>query len=159
MRSDKLFRAFVYFKRGYSLIAFCLSFTNFVILTYKFVVEPILGTDVLLLLVYVASVGLAVSSACVLVGRWDYRRGTFKHEALVNVLNNPAWRDLFTALYYIALGDNVKAITILRKYIPDGRSTVIHNEEQCVKAQEDHHNTLRCPKVNVADTIQDDYTC
>ena len=133
MRRDRLFRAVAYFRRGYSLVAFMLSFTNFIILTYKFVIEPWLGHDMLLLIIYVLSMGLVVATACVMLGRWDYRRGTFKYEALVNVLNNPAWRDLFTALYYIASRQNEKALAVLKKYMSNEQSssTSVHHEEQC----------------------------
>jgi len=115
----KLAVAYVYFRRGYGQIAFVLSFTNFIIISYKLLVEPMLHLpeSPLMLLIYALTVGLAIVLACIFVGRWDIKRGTYKVESLVYRREDIFTRDLFLVLQCIAHSDTKCVDEVVKKWM------------------------------------------
>ncbi len=109
----------VYFRRGWGLVVVPVSVLNFLLISYRLLVEkvPALHTIFPTFTLYALfTVPIGVSLA-ILVGWWDYRRGTspVEHERAMRF--SPWHRDLMQALLLTLDGEHEKAKEILRKWL------------------------------------------
>jgi len=108
MKLEKLFKIYVYFRRGHSVyLVFFLSLANFIMIC----------TLVLRNILYVALVLAIYVPLAITVGYFDYKKGCAKTEAQVH----PFWSDLAKALYLICLDKREEAKKVLEKWVGDSK--------------------------------------
>lgn len=117
---QKLLRYYQYFKRAHSSYAvYIIQLINFVIITYTLFLVNFLGLPVKIeyIIAYAVIFVLSYFTTCVVIGWWDYRRGTAPIEMELMWKANPMVRDLFQALYYLTIDDKEKAREVLSKWL------------------------------------------
>jgi hypothetical protein len=116
---DRIMRWWVYFRHGHgSYLTFLLSFTNFIVIQYYFLIETIPSLSFLFphLLWFVLTFFLCYLPISVIVGWWDYKKGVVPTQSKIGSLASPWTRDLATALILICDGKNEEAKKILKKW-------------------------------------------
>jgi len=106
-----LSRIYVYFKRGWSLIAVPIAALNFLLISYRLLIEriPALHAVFPTLTAYVLVAVPIGAVVAVLLGWWDYKHGTAPQESERIARYSPWHRSLMRALYYLADGDPDRA--------------------------------------------------
>lgn len=116
----KLIRLWSYFKRGHTnYLVYTISFINFITITYTLLFVAVLGfpSKPEYMAVYAVCYLALYILLAILIGRWDYRRGSVPIETELVARASPWVKDMAQALTYIAMGENEKAVEILKKWI------------------------------------------
>jgi hypothetical protein len=96
-KTTKFWRARTYFFRGHNAwFQFFLAMFNFLVIQYQlfivgFNLEWLVANSFLVFSVSFMTVYMSIS---VLVGRWDYKRGSYKMDATIQTLANPPIKEL-----------------------------------------------------------------
>ena len=100
-------RLYAYFKRGWQFVAVPIAIANFLLITYRLLVEqiPFLHGLFPSLTVYALVVIPLGVFAAVLLGYWDYKHGTAPVESERVAMYSPWHRSLMRALYFLAEGN------------------------------------------------------
>ena len=119
MDFSKLIRLFIYFRRAHSTyFAFFIQLINFASISYLLFINLLhFPSSLMFFVLYILLIVLIYVPLCIYVGWFDYRKGAVPRETELIWRNNPVAQDLLKAIYYIACGENEKAIQILRKYV------------------------------------------
>jgi len=116
---QKLLDYFVYVRHGHSTFpAFVMSLWNFVVIQYALLIEnvPALTRLFPTLTSFALSLLIVYLPLTILLGWWDYRRGSVASAERVRYQANPWVSDVSRALMLLAQGKNEEAIEILRKW-------------------------------------------
>ncbi|HID09276.1 TPA: hypothetical protein EYP13_03535 [Candidatus Micrarchaeota archaeon] len=102
-----LVRLYTYFKRGWQFIAVPVAAVNFVLITYRLLVEKVsflhrIFPSLTVYALVVVPLGVLLA---VLLGYWDYKHGTAPVESERIARYSPWTRSLARALYHLADGD------------------------------------------------------
>jgi len=103
----RLSTLYVYFKRGWSLWAPAISAFNFLLISYRLLVQqvPFLYNIFPSLTIYSLVAIPAGFVLAVLAGWWDYVHGTAPQESVRIARYSPWHRSLMRSLYYLAEND------------------------------------------------------
>lgn len=114
-----LLRWWVYFRRGYATyLGFPLSFLNFLIIVYRLVIEPSpLAKGFPTFLEFCVLMAGGLGFLAILLGRYDYWRGSYPREVTVMARQHPFFRDLAQAWVAALEGERERAIQILQEWI------------------------------------------
>jgi len=119
---NRLLRYWTYFRRGHgTYLVFLLSFSNFVVIQYRLLVEsvPVLKGLFPSLLFFVLIFLPTYVVAAILIGWMDYRRLAVPIDAALMAKASPWVRDLARALMALARGRNEEAARILAKWVDE----------------------------------------
>lgn len=119
---DRVWRLVTFFKRGYgSWVSYVFGLANFVVLQYSLLISgiPALQSIFGSVWVFVLVFGLVVFPLTVLVGFWDYRKGSVPVENSVATLASPYNVDLAKAVCLLADGRAFEAKKIMIKWAGD----------------------------------------
>jgi len=110
---------YAYFKRGWQFVAIPIAVLNFILISYRFLVErvPVLHTLFPSLTVYIAVIVPIGAVLAVLLGYWDYKHGTAPRESERIARFSPWNRSLARAIYYLAEGDTERAKEAIREWM------------------------------------------
>jgi hypothetical protein len=118
IKIEHMWKVLTWFKRGFgSWVSYLLSLVQFLIIAYLQVQKTTI-LDVLFPSLVIFSI-VFVSTffpLCVVIGYWDYKKGSFPTESNVAYLNSPWCMDIAKAIRCIAQGENDEAIKILEKW-------------------------------------------
>lgn len=120
MRQDSPISYFLnYLRRGASYIAVLIGIINFALLGYDVIMVQLLGypSTIDLLLEFGIMATSAVMVLIVIIGRWDYRRGTASLEHELFWIINPVWIDMMRAFKAHSENDEATARAIYQKWI------------------------------------------
>lgn len=115
----KLIRLWVYFKRAHNVyFVYALSFFNFITITYSLLLVPFFHfpKDPLWFAVYGVVFSLTYVSVCVVLGRWDFKKGTVPTEVELSTRVNPWVRDLSRAIILLTEGKSDEARRLLERW-------------------------------------------
>lgn len=113
-------RFWTYFRRGHSVyLGYILSFSNFIVLQYRLLVEqmPILDAifnSILLFGIVFIFVYIPIST---IIGYYDYEKYAVPIDASIFAKSNPYSIAIASAVYYLAEGENRKAMDVLKEWM------------------------------------------
>lgn len=118
---QRLLRYWAYIRRGHMYLAFVLSMANFIVIQYRLLVEEIpqlsdLFPGLWAWALLTTSVALPIM---ILIGWWDYKRGSYPIDATIMARQNPWVSDWVKAFIQYMNGDKEGAKKILEKWIKD----------------------------------------
>ncbi len=120
--SEWLRRRWFEFRQGHSIyLAFILAFTNFILITYRLLIEkiPALQTVFSSLWIFIIFFILIYIPASILIGRW-HRLTQLKVEATIGMLENPLLAKFYRVMLDVQLGRASKEeIEEIRKILID----------------------------------------
>ena len=119
MRLERLLRWWLYFRRGHSTyLAFLLSFTNFVVIQYRLLVQyvPLLNLLFANLISFALAFLLVYAPVATLIGWLDFKRGSRPVESAIVGEISPWIRDLFRAIYLLAEGRSGEAKRVAERW-------------------------------------------
>ena len=120
-KKAKIWYVVTWFKRGYGAwVSFVIAMLNFVVIQYQLLVKTVpvleaLFTSAIAFGVFFVAVIVPIT---VLIGWWDYKKGSMPVENAACVESNPWTWDLAKALSLICDGKNAEAKTLLGKWVP-----------------------------------------
>jgi len=115
----RIIRLWVYFKRAHNVyFVYALSFFNFITITYTLLLIPLFHfpRDPLYFAGYAVVFGICYTVICIVIGRWDYRKGTVPTEVELSTRVNPWVRDISSAMILLCEGRREEAIAHLKKW-------------------------------------------
>jgi hypothetical protein len=118
---DKIGRWRTYFFRGHGIgPGFALSYLSTMIIVYWYMMDNIPGVKTLPLfshlIIFLIWFGAAYFIVCMLLGRWDMKRGTFKAESVLGWQENPFTKDMMDRIKQIELDvEEIKKLLTERK--------------------------------------------
>jgi len=112
-------RLYAYFKRGWQFVAVPVAAVNFLLITYRLLIEriPFLHAVFPSLTVYAVVVVPLGAVVAVLLGYWDYKHGTAPQESERIARFSPWHRSLMRAIYHLADGEPDKAKEEVREWM------------------------------------------
>jgi len=116
---DRIGRWRTFFFRGHGIgPGFLLSYLSTMVILYWYMMDNIPGARALPLFshlpIFIAWFGIGYFIVCLLLGRWDMKRGTFKAEAVLGWEENPFTKEMMQRIQRIE-GDVVEIKKLLRK--------------------------------------------
>lgn len=116
---SRVVRLWVYFKRAHNVyFVYALSFFNFITITYSLLLVPFFHfpKDPVWFVAYGIVFSVAYMTSCVLLGRWDFRKGTVPTEVALSTRVNPWVRDLSKAIILLSEGRKEEARKLLERW-------------------------------------------
>ncbi|MEM2855827.1 MAG: hypothetical protein QW416_01820 [Candidatus Nitrosocaldaceae archaeon] len=133
LENDWLRRRWFEFRQGHSIyLAFILSFTNFILITYRLLIERIpalqnIFTDLWIFIIFFILVYIPAS---ILIGRW-HRITQLKVETTIGMLENPLFARMYRIMLDVQLGRATKEeIEEIRKILLDIEKKMYNNTNQ-----------------------------
>lgn len=114
-----LVRLYTYFRRGWGLVGFLISFVNFDLISYRLLIEQVSFLKALFpsLWVYTVVLLLLGVPALIVLGYLDLKHGTAPFEVSRTSEHSPWHRSLMRALYHLANNEPDKARDELMRWI------------------------------------------
>ena len=120
LSKERLFRWFIYFRRGHgTYLVFFLSFANFIVIQFSLLVQYVPFLQLLfpnLIAFAIAFVFLYVPIS-IIIGWLDTKKGTIPVVGALDASVNPWSRDLVRALYLMCEGRHEEAKKVLEKWV------------------------------------------
>lgn len=112
-------RVYAYFKRGWGLVAAPIGAFNFLLISYRLLVEKVSFLHGIFpsLTVYAAVMVPLGFVGAVVLGYWDYKHGTAPQESERIARFSPWHRSLMRSLYLIADGRSEEAKKELERWL------------------------------------------
>jgi hypothetical protein len=117
---NQILRYWTYFRRGHSTyLVFFMSFTNFMVIQYRLLIEyiPILDALFSSLLIFAVTFFIVYLPVATIIGWQDYKKYAVPVDATVAAKANPYFKDLARALSLICDDKTDQAKKILQKWI------------------------------------------
>lgn len=117
---SRIWRLLTFFKRGYGAwVSYVFGLANFIVLQYSLLITnvPLLSGLFSSVWVFLCVFVVVVLPVTVLVGFWDYKRGSVPVENSVATLASPYNTDLAYAICLLADGRGGEAKAVMSKWV------------------------------------------
>ena len=124
---NRVWRWFTYFKRGWGgSVSFIMSVSTNIVTVYALSLSNVPWLKGIFpdIVSYAVVFSVSLVAATMAVGFLDYKKGPYKTECDVGMMNAPWYRDLATGIIRLAEGKNQEAIDILKRWEIEKKKTV-----------------------------------